>query len=75
MGELAIMDPVHGDLKVIWDKDNDDEVEAARAQFEELRKKGHLAYTVTGQGRKGTQVREFDPDAEKIILAPALRGG
>lgn len=75
MGELAIMDRDHGDLKVIWDKDNEAEVEAARAQFDQLQKKGYLAYTVTGQGRKGTQVREFDEDAEKIILAPALRGG
>lgn len=75
MGELAIMDRQEGDLKVIWDAGNDDEVEAARAQFDELRSKGYLAYTVEERGRKGTQIRKFDPSAEKIILAPPVRGG
>lgn len=75
MGELAIMDPQHGDLKVIWDPENTDEVAAAREQFDKLTKKGHMAYKVTGAGKKGEQIRTFDPTAEKVILAPALRGG
>lgn len=75
MGEMAVMNPRAGDLKVIWDSDNDEEVEAAREQFNSLTGKGYMAYSVTGRGRKGEQIREFDPDAEKIILAPALRGG
>lgn len=75
MGELAIMDRVAGDLKVIWDPANEDEVAAAREQFDTLTGKGFLAYTVGDRGRKGTQVRTFDPAAEKIILAPAMQGG
>lgn len=75
MGEMAIMDRVAGDLKVIWDPDNDDEVAAARAQFDTLRGKGYLAYTVGDRGRKGTQIRAFDAAAEKMILAPPLVGG
>lgn len=75
MGEMAILDKQAGDLKVIWDPDNKAEVKAAEEQFTKLRKAGHLAYTVDEKGKKGTQITKFDPAAEKIILAPALRGG
>jgi hypothetical protein len=75
MGEMAIMDRVAGDLKVIWDPENENEISAAREQFDSLRKKGYMAYTVGERGRKGTQIREFDPSAEKMILAPPLVGG
>lgn len=75
MGEMAIMDRNAGDLKVIWDPDNEHEIAAAREQFDSLRKRGYLAYTVGERGRKGTQIREFDATAEKMILAPPLVGG
>ena len=73
--EMCIMDRT-GDLKVIWDPDKEDEVEAARKQFNDLRKKGYAAYKVEGKkGDKGEVIREFDPDAGRIILAPAMQGG
>lgn len=75
MGEMAVMDRNAGDLKVIWDPDNEDEVAAARAQFDALTGKGYAAFRVGDRGRKGEQIRTFDPDAEKVILAPQLRGG
>lgn len=75
MGEMAVMDRGAGDLKVIWDPDNKVEVKAAREQFDKLRKAGHVAYAVDAKGGKGKMLTEFDPEAEKIILAPALRGG
>lgn len=75
MGVMAVMDPKEGDVRVIWDPDRPEEVESARAQFQTLRGKGYAAYRVTATGRKGEVIREFDPDAEKIILAPAMVGG
>jgi len=65
-----------GDLKVIWDKNNPDEVAAARAQFIELTtKKRFLAYKVLDKaGEKGEVIKEFDPNAERIILAPQMVG-
>lgn len=74
MGELAVMNST-GDTKVIWDPHNADEVAAAKAQFDALRKKGFIAYTVNKKGDKGEIIREFDPNAEKIILSPPLAGG
>ena len=75
MGSMSVMDREAGDLKVIWDSERPEEVEAARAQFDQLRKKGYLAYRVRGSGKRGEQIREFDADAQSIILAPALVGG
>lgn len=64
-----------GDLKVVWSATNPDEVESARRQFEELRKKGFSAFEVGRLGKAGTRMDEFDPEAEKVILTPPLRGG
>jgi hypothetical protein len=65
-----------GDTKIIWDKDNSDEVEIARAAFDSALRKGMLAYAAEGsRGRRGTQIRTFDPDAERIILVRPMQGG
>jgi hypothetical protein len=73
--ELAILDQT-GDTKVMWSKDNPDEVDAAEAQFKTLTRKGYTAYRATGKdGKKGEQIREFDPDAERIILVPPVQAG
>lgn len=74
-GELAILDDT-GDTKVMWSRDNPDEVDAARTQFNTLTRKGYTAYRATGKdGSKGEQIREFDPNAERIILVPPVQGG
>lgn len=73
--ELCVMDPVAGDIKTIWDKNNPDEVSSAETQFKKMTKKGYLAYMVKKDGEKGEQITSFDPEAEKIILTPPVRGG
>lgn len=75
MGELAIMGRP-GDTKVIWSRDRPEEVENARRTFDDLRKKGYLAWSVRGRdGEKDVQIHAFDPDAERLIMAPPMRGG
>ena len=74
MGELRLMDR-RGDTRVMWDPYRKDEVDAARKQFDELKKKGYLAYSVKKKGEPGEQIREFDPQAGKIIMAPPMQGG
>lgn len=64
-----------GDTKVVWDEENDVEVEQARKTFNELKKKGYVAYQVNRKGDQGSVMTEFDPSAEKMILAPQMRGG
>ena len=65
-----------GDQRVMWDKNNVDEVDAARAMFDRLTGKGYMAYKAEGKkGTQGEQIRTFDPNAERIILVKAHAGG
>jgi metallophosphoesterase superfamily enzyme len=64
-----------GDTKHIWDRNSTVEVEEARSLFDRMVKKGMQAWSVTRKGDKDQRITEFDPQAEKIIFAPALVGG
>ena len=72
--ELCIMDAT-GDTKVLFDPNNRDEVEAAEATFNKLKKKGYIAYSVDKGGEKGEIMTAFDAKAGKIILTPPMVGG
>lgn len=72
--EMTVLDKT-GDTKIVWDASKPDEVEAARQTFDRLRKKGYAAYSVKRNGDQGEVIREFDPQAEKVILAPQMIGG
>lgn len=74
MPEINVMDPT-GHTKHIWDASNESEVEAARELYESLTEKGYRAFHVKITGGEGKRMDEFDPDAEKMILVPQLRGG
>lgn len=75
MGEMAVMGR-SGDTKVIWDADNETEVENARRTFKELTGKGFAAWSVKGRnGDKDHRITEFDPEAERVILVPPMVGG
>ena len=75
MGEMRIMGS-EGDVKVIWDKNKDVEVLAAKEQFERLMEEGYTAYEVGVRGKKTSKkVEEFDPDLGKLIMVPSVRGG
>lgn len=72
---LAITDE-SGDTKVMWSKDNEDEVENARRTFRDMKKKGYAAFHVRGKtGEAGEQMHEFDPEAERIIFTKPMAGG
>ncbi len=72
---MAVMDAT-GDTKYMWSRDNADEVELARKQYGEFKKKGYAAFRVTGKdGVKGEQMNDFDPDAERIIFVKPMAGG
>lgn len=72
---MAVMDET-GDTKIMWSKDNAEEVAEAKETFDRHRKKGFAAFHVTGKdGAKGTQMNEFDPNAERIIFVKQMSGG
>ena len=68
--ELCVMTK-EGDLKTIWDAENAEEVAAAKKQFDEMKKKGFMAYTVKKAGGKGEIMHEFDPEADASSATPA----
>jgi hypothetical protein len=76
-GLLHLMDRDAGDLRAMWDKNNPDEVAAARRMFEDLvGKKKYLAFKAEGKrGSEGEQLRTFDPAAERIIFHRQNKGG
>ena len=74
MGELRILGR-GGDTKVIWDPENDDEIEAAEEQFDNLIDKGFRAFKVKKDGEAGRATKKFDPSAGRIILMPPIVGG
>ena len=74
-GQLRILDKT-GDIKTIWDAEDEVEVRFARDQFNEfVNNKGYNAFAVKKDGEKGKKITEFDPKAGRIILVPPIVGG
>jgi hypothetical protein len=72
--QLCVMDD-SGDSRIQWDQSNQEEVAKAEARFNELKKKGFMAYSVNKKGDKGTVLNSFDPTAERIIMHSQMIGG
>lgn len=66
-----------GDTRIMWDPAIPDEVDTAKAAFKRAKTRGMLAYSVDPDsgGRTGEVIREFDPEAAKIIMVRQTRGG
>jgi hypothetical protein len=72
---MAITDE-SGDTKIMWSKDNPDEVENAERTFKDMKKKGYAAFRVEGKkGDPGEQMHNFDANAERIIFIKQQAGG
>lgn len=75
-GVLIVPKWDEGDVRQEWDRNKKDEVEAARKLFVDLKAKGYKAYRLDPKsGAKGDIIKEFDPNAEKIVMAPPFAGG
>lgn len=72
--EMIVPDAT-GHTKHMWDSSNETEVTAARTLYDTLTSQGYRAFNVKKDGEAGTRMDTFDPDAEKVIFAPHLRGG
>ncbi len=74
MSQLRIISP-KGDVQLDWEKVDTDECRRAQEQFDELVNLGYyLAYRIAPDGQ-AEQIKEFDPYAYRIVMAPALSGG
>lgn len=59
---------------LVWNRDDDQEVERTKKEFEEYLRKGYIAFAVTSNKKK-IHVYTFDPTFEKIIITPLFEGG
>lgn len=59
-----------GDERLVWDKENGKEAKEAKVKFEDLIKKGYMAFSVDAKGKKNRKIEEFDIDAEEILMIP-----
>jgi len=72
---LAVMG-LDGDTKITWDPRIAAEVESAKRQFDYLTgEKRYAAFRMEPDGERGEMIKEFDPEAERIVLAPQMQGG
>jgi hypothetical protein len=76
MSKLSVLDK-SGDTTVTWDPLNATEVKVAEQKFNQLVvHQGYAAYELpTEKGNPGVIIREFNPQAERILLTPRQAGG
>ena len=67
---MMVGDIVQGDFRVIWTKDNVEEIVFAEKTFRECINKGWIAIGEVAGKKK--QIFIFDPNLEKILLAPLM---
>ncbi len=73
MSELRVLGK-GGDMKISWDRNNREEVSAAKETFEKKIKEGWSAFR-DKHGYKGDKILIFDPEADRIVLVPPISGG
>lgn len=73
---LLAMPNLKGDLRMMWDSRNEEEVASARKQFDDMVSKGYRGYAAEGKdGHRGKIIKEFDPKVERILMIKAVAGG
>lgn len=73
MGRLTLMSR-QGDVGETWEVTDTGSVQKAKDHFDALMKKGALAFETTKPGQ-AEQIKEFNPEAEEIVMVPAIKGG
>jgi len=74
MGELRILERV-GDMKISWNSSNREEIKTAKEIFDKKISQGWSAFGEKLSGAKGDRIKEFDSEAERIVLVPPITGG
>jgi hypothetical protein len=65
-----------GDVPIMWNKNNPDEVELARNAFDTARKNGFVIFRSEGKdGHRGEVVHEFNPADQRLIMVKRPEGG
>ena len=73
MGKLTLMSRM-GDTGETWDMGDESSVVSVRTRFNDLMKKGALAFETIKPG-VAEQITEFKPEATEIVMVPQIKGG
>ena len=65
----------HGDSELRWNPAQPRSVARAQRRFARYQQGGYLAFSAREPGGEATHIREFDPEAEEIVLTRPLMGG
>ena len=75
-GVFIIPDPNLGHAEVHWKKSDKKDTDIARETFIKYKAQGYAIYRVDPKtGDKGELLKEFDPNAEKLIAVAPMAGG
>jgi hypothetical protein len=74
LGELIILN-YDGAKTILWDPDENRQVQVAEKEFNALIKKGFSALTIHPGKEEGKSIDCFDSRAAKILMFPILTGG
>lgn len=75
MGKLTILDRT-GDSEVSWNPGDAQSAKEAAIRFKEMTDdKGYLAFRADKEGNGTAPIKEFDPEAEEILMLPRMVGG
>jgi hypothetical protein len=77
MAMLFVVDKLYGDKRLVWRADDEKSKNKAVDEFKDRLKRGWLAFKIDPNkpGNRGTQIKEFDENAEKIVMTPGVGGG
>lgn len=70
MGEMRVLNQ-SGDITVIWDEDDQESVDKAKAEYDRLKKDGYEFYEVAEA--KGKRVKRWSKKHGKLIAAPGAQ--
>lgn len=75
MGEISVLCK-EGDHKIIWDPENESEVEVARMSYDKLiNEENYIAYKVDKKGEPAKKAKKFNPKWGRLIMVPPIGGG
>ena len=75
MGKITVLDR-SGDTETRWSPDDSVLTKAAKEKFDKYRGYGYSAWSVDPQDEsKAELVKDFDPQAEELLLMPQFKGG
>lgn len=71
--KLSVMDS-SGDREVSWEPDSPRDVAAAKAIFDEVKRRGYLVYSQPA-GASGVALGQFDANVETMVAVPPIVAG